>query len=195
MENDTSSWINVPNCLTILRMLLIPVFLIAYDRLPEKRYISMCVFALASATDCLDGYLARKNNQITSFGKLCDPLADKLMVLSILFCLASDGFLAPAKYEFLNNGILFTMLIKEFIMMCGSMVMLRKGVVVQANIWGKAATCLFVLGILLVFPWHGVDALYSVGHVVIVLAALTSLCALASYIFSCVKKLSALKTN
>ncbi len=195
MENDTSSWINIPNCLTILRMLLIPVFLIAYDRLPEKRYISMCVFALASATDCLDGYLARKNNQITSFGKLCDPLADKLMVLSILFCLASDGFLAPAKYSFLNMVILISMLVKEFIMMCGSMVMLQKGVVVQANIWGKTATCLFVLGILLVFPWHGADVLYSIGHVVIVLAALTSLCALASYIFSCVKKLNALKTD
>ena len=195
MENDTSSWINVPNCLTILRMLLIPVFLIAYDRLPEKRYISMCIFALASATDCLDGYLARKNNQITSFGKLCDPLADKLMVLSILFCLASDGYLAPEKYSFLNMVILISMLVKEFIMMCGSMVMLQKGVVVQANKWGKAATCLFVLGILLVFPWHGVDALHSVGHVVVVLAALTSICALISYVFSCVKKLNALKTN
>ncbi len=195
MENDTSKWINVPNCLTILRMLLIPVFLIAYDRLPDKRYISMCVFALASATDCLDGYLARKNNQITSFGKLCDPLADKLMVLSILFCLSSDGFLAPPKYEFLNDVILFAMLVKEFIMMCGSMVMLRKGVVVQANIWGKAATCLFVFGILLVFPWHGVEALYSIGHVVVVLAAITSITALVSYVISCVKKLNALKIN
>ncbi|MBQ1257246.1 MAG: CDP-diacylglycerol--glycerol-3-phosphate 3-phosphatidyltransferase [Clostridia bacterium] len=195
MENDTSSWINVPNCLTILRMLLIPVFLIAYDRLPEKRYISMCVFALASATDCLDGYLARRNNQITSFGKLCDPLADKLMVLSILFCLASDGYLAPVKYQPLNWIIMIAMLVKEFIMMCGSMAMLQKGVVVQANIWGKAATCLFVMGILLVFPWHGVEILYSVGHVVIVLAALTSFTALVSYVIDCVKKLNALKIN
>lgn len=195
MENDTSSWVNVPNCLTILRMLLIPVFLIAYDRLPEKRYISMCVFALASATDCLDGYLARKNHQITSFGKLCDPLADKLMVLSILFCLASDGYLAPVKYRAMNWVIMISMLVKEFIMMCGSMVMLQKGVVVQANIWGKAATFLFVVGILLVFPWHTNEVALSIGHVVIVLACLTSLSALAAYMISCVKKLIALKTN
>ena len=195
METDTSKWINVPNCLTILRMLLIPVFLIAYDRLPEKRYISMCVFALASFTDCLDGYLARKNNQITSFGKLCDPLADKLMVLSILFCLASDGCLAPEKYLSLNWVIMITMMVKEFIMMCGSVVMLKKGVVVQSNIWGKAATFLFVVGIILVFPWHLSGTVLTIGHVVIVLATMTSICALTSYMISCVKKLSALKTN
>ena len=195
MENDTSKWINVPNCLTIMRMLLIPVFLIAYDRLPDKRYVSMGIFALASFTDCLDGYLARRNNQITSFGKLCDPLADKLMVLSILFCLASDGCLAPEKYKPLNWVIMITMLVKEFIMMCGSMVMLKKGIVVQSNLWGKAATLLFVVGILLVFPWHSNETALSVGHVVIVLASLTSLSALFSYVFSCVKKLNALKIN
>ena len=157
--------------------------------------LKLSVFALASFTDCLDGYLARKNNQITSFGKLCDPLADKLMVLSILFCLASDGYLAPQKYAELNWVIMISMLVKEFIMMCGSMVMLQKGVVVQSNIFGKAATCLFVLGILLVFPWHGAQTVRSVGHVVIVVAAFTSLAALTSYVVSCVKKLNALKTN
>ena len=134
MENDTTKWINLPNCLTIVRMLLIPVFLIAYYQLPDQRYISMAVFALASFTDCLDGYLARKMNQITSFGKLCDPLADKLMVLSILFCLAGDGALAPAKYKPLNWIYLISMLVKEFYMLAGSMVMLKKGVVVQSNI-------------------------------------------------------------
>ena len=68
MENDTKNWVNIPNCLTIFRLLLIPVFLIAYYQLPEKRYVSLIVFATASFTDMLDGYLARKWHQITSFG-------------------------------------------------------------------------------------------------------------------------------
>lgn len=55
MENDTKNWVNIPNCLTIFRLLLIPVFLIAYYQLPEKRYVSLIVFATASFTDMLDG--------------------------------------------------------------------------------------------------------------------------------------------
>lgn len=193
MENDTTKWINLPNCLTFLRILLIPVFLIAYYQMPDKRYVSLLVFALASFTDCLDGYLARRMNQITSFGKLCDPLADKLMVLSILFCLAGDGYLAPEKYRPLNWVLLISLVCKELIMMLGSMYMLKRGVVVQANIWGKCATVLFVMGILMVFPWHEVGLLHACGRVVIFMAALTSMLALAFYAQDSVKKLRALK--
>ncbi len=195
MENDTSKWVNLPNCLTILRMLLIPVFLIAYYRLPEKRYLSMLVFAAASFTDCLDGYLARRMNQITSFGKLCDPLADKLMVLSILCCLSSDGCLAPHKWDFLNLVIPTVMIIKEFIMLAGSMYMLKRGVVVHSNFWGKAATLLFVVGIVMVFPWHASDTVLDIGQLVLVAATLISLIAMVSYIHNSVKKLNAMKTD
>jgi len=195
MENDTSKWVNLPNCLTILRMLLIPVFLIAYYQLPGQRYISMLVFALASFTDLVDGYLARRLNQITSFGKLCDPLADKLMVLSILFCLAGDGYIAPPKWKPLNWIILIVMMVKEFVMLLGSMYMLKRGVVVYANFFGKAATLLFVIGIILVFPWHASQTALEIGQVVIFIAACVSLVALVSYIRSSVKKLSELKTH
>lgn len=195
MENDTSKWVNLPNCLTIVRMLLIPLFLFAYYQLPDKRYVSMLVFALASFTDCLDGYLARRMNQITSFGKLCDPLADKLMVVSILCCLASDGYLAPHKWNALNWIIPITMIIKELIMLIGSMYMLKHGVVVHSNIWGKAATFMFVLGIILVFPWHTSDPAFDIGQLILIAAMVTSIIALVSYIFDSVKKLDALKTD
>ena len=195
MENDTTSWVNLPNFLTIVRMLLIPVFLIAYYQLPEKRYVSMLVFALASFTDMPDGYLARRLNQITSFGKLCDPLADKLMVLSILFCLASDGLLAPNRWKPLNWILLIIMLIKEAIMLAGSMYMLKRGVVVHSNIWGKAATCLFVVGIVLVFPWHSAELASDIGEVMLIIAVCVSLAALVFYILDSVKKLRSLKTN
>ena len=180
MENDTTKWVNVPNCLTILRMLLIPVFLIAYYQLPEKRYVALFVFAAASLTDCLDGYLARRLNQITSFGKLCDPLADKIMVLTLLFCMADGGYLVPDSRA-LNWAILFVMLFKELFLMTGSLFLLRRGTVVQANIWGKSATVAFVVGIVLVFPWHEIFLLRRVGQYVIGVAVALALIAMVSY--------------
>ena len=180
MENDTTKWVNVPNCLTMLRILLIPVFLIAYYQLPEARYVSLIVFAAASLTDCLDGYLARRLKQITSFGKLCDPLADKIMVLTLLFCLADGGYLVPDSRA-LNWAILFVMLFKELFLMTGSLFLLRRGTVVQANIWGKSATVAFVVGIVLVFPWHEIFLLRRVGQYVIGVAVALALIAMVSY--------------
>ena len=180
MENDTTKWVNVPNCLTILRIFLIPVFLIAYYQLPEKRYVALLVFAAASLTDCLDGYLARRLNQITSFGKLCDPLADKIMVLTLLFCLADGGYLAPNS-RVLNWGILFVMLFKELFLMTGSLFLLKRGIVAQANIWGKSATVAFVAGIAAVFPWHEIAPLRLAGQCVIAIAVALSLIAMTNY--------------
>ncbi len=195
MENDTTSWVNLPNCLTFLRILLIPVFLITYYQLPEDKYVSIIVFAAASFTDALDGYLARRLNQITSFGKLCDPLADKLMTLSMLFCLANDGFLALNEHRWLNWLLLIVVMFKELIMMIGSMYMLKRGVVVHANMWGKCATVLFVIGIVFVFPWHNIDILRECGRYIILSAVSVSMVALVSYILDSVKKLRAAKIH
>ncbi len=80
---------NLPNLLTALRMALIPVFVLVYGR--GLTALALLIFLAASLTDCLDGYLARKWNQVTPFGKLFDPMADKLLLLSVLFCLARNG--------------------------------------------------------------------------------------------------------
>ena len=85
---------NVPNCLTILRIFMVPVFVVFMlaDVLGgADRYIAGILFIAASLTDTLDGYLARKNNQITVFGKFMDPLADKLLVCSAMICLVELG--------------------------------------------------------------------------------------------------------
>ena len=79
----------IPNILTMSRLAMVPVFVILY--LNGKNYWALAVFCIASLTDCFDGMLARKLNQITSFGKLFDPLADKLMVLSALACHVALG--------------------------------------------------------------------------------------------------------
>ena len=75
MQNDDSRLVTIPNLLTLIRILLVPVFAIAFYAYPEQRYISLGIFTLASLTDGVDGYLARKLHQISSFGKLIDPLA------------------------------------------------------------------------------------------------------------------------
>ena len=80
---------NTPNKLTVLRICLIPIFIVAYltQEIPFNEYIAVAIFIFASLTDFFDGYLARKYNLITNFGKFLDPLADKLLVNSALLCL------------------------------------------------------------------------------------------------------------
>lgn len=135
----------VPNVLTIIRLVLIPVFVWAFFRVQpgEDRIVALIIFAAASLTDMLDGYLARKLNQITDFGKLFDPLADKLMVVTALFCQAYVGVFPLAAVVIVAA--------KELIMLLGGIFMLGKGVVVYSNYAGKAAMVAFILSLLLSF--------------------------------------------
>lgn len=170
---------NLPNLLTILRILLIPVFYSLYQK--GMYGCALLVFLLASFTDYLDGHLARKWNQITNFGKLADPAADKLMVLTALFSLAADNripWFAPV-----------VILCKELAMVCGSLFMLGKKVVVQANIWGKIATVCFIVSLALVFPWHGIEPLYRVGNVFVIVSTVLSVWAMIQYAIGIVKNL------
>lgn len=80
--------LNLPNLLTLVRILLIPVFIILFATpTPDQSLIAAVIFAVAAATDGLDGYIARRTGQVTKLGKLLDPIADKLLVLSALILL------------------------------------------------------------------------------------------------------------
>src|SRR3954454_6285767 len=82
--------VNVPNVLTLVRILAVPVLVVALlDETPDGDVIAAIVFALAALTDGLDGYIARRRKQVTTFGKLMDPLADKLLVIAALMALVS----------------------------------------------------------------------------------------------------------
>ena len=82
--------LNVPNVLTVLRILLVPVLIVALlDETPNGDLLAALVFAVASVTDAIDGYLARSRNAVTTFGKLMDPLADKLLIVAALVALVS----------------------------------------------------------------------------------------------------------
>ncbi len=126
---------NLPNKLTILRVIMIPVFLVflltdcAGD---ASKYIAAAVFVLASLTDMLDGRIARKYNLVTNFGKFMDPLADKLLVCSALIAFVELGYL-PA-------WIVIIIISREFIISGFRLIAADKGVVIAANYWGKFKT-------------------------------------------------------
>lgn len=126
--------LNVPNKLTIIRILLTPIFLgvILWESLPHRFLIACIVFSLGSITDAVDGHLARKNNQITNFGKFLDPIADKILTTSALLAFMSMGLC--------NIWIVMLVLVREFAIASVRMIAASNGVVIPANIWGKIKT-------------------------------------------------------
>ncbi len=132
---------HIPNILTVLRLLSIPVM--AYWMLSGKWLESLVLFVLAEFTDILDGYIARRFGFISSFGKLADPLADKLLQLTAIFLLARDGRIQIYFFCILA--------LKELAMIIGSLFFLRKDIVVSSNWIGKAAAAVLFAGIVLAF--------------------------------------------
>ena len=175
----TDVW-NIPNVLTMIRLVLVPVFAAVHRAGYPKQ--ALIIFCAASVTDALDGILARKLNQITDFGKLFDPLADKLMVLTALFCQGVAGVLPwPA---------IFIVLGKELFMVVGSMFMLGKGVVVSANYFGKTATVCFILSLILSFFHEELAAWgYRVDLILLWISVGLTLLAMGVYIFQAWGKL------
>ena len=126
---------NVPNCLTLLRILMVPVFVVfmLVDIFgAADQYIAGVIFILASITDTLDGSLARKNNQITVFGKFMDPLADKLLVCSAMICLV--------ELRLLPSWIVIIIVGREFIISGFRLIAAERGIVIAASYWGKFKT-------------------------------------------------------
>ena len=138
---------NIPNKLTVLRVLLIPVMLVVYyqddapNTLNTMSYIVAALFILASLTDYFDGYLARKRNLITTFGKFLDPLADKLLVMFALLMLLDMGFIPM--------WVVLIILAREFIVTGIRLVAVNEGNVIAASQLGKYKTAMTMFGIIL----------------------------------------------
>lgn len=148
---------NLPNKLSLLRICLIPFFVAAYF-LPYwcGSLVAVIIFALAAFTDFLDGYIARKYNLVTDLGKLLDPIADKILVCAALFCLAATNPLqgiSSGSSFFANGGyVIFAVsgtiiLARELLISAVRMIAATKGVVVQANIYGKVKTVFQVISL------------------------------------------------
>lgn len=142
---------NLPNKLTLVRILLVPFFMLfLYWDIPYHMTIALVIFALASVTDALDGKIARKYHLITTFGKFADPLADKILVLAALACLADiqTGTVLPV------NGIVVTIIAAREFMVSGlRLVTAEQGVVVAAGIWGKLKTAFTMISIVCILLW------------------------------------------
>jgi CDP-diacylglycerol--glycerol-3-phosphate 3-phosphatidyltransferase len=135
--------LNLPNVLTLLRILLVPVLVVALlDETANGDLLAAIVFALASVTDAMDGYLARTRNAITTFGKLMDPIADKLLIIAALVALVSLHRLA--------GWIAMVIIARELTVTVTRMQATQHGVVIAANWWGKAKTIVQVAAIFFV---------------------------------------------
>lgn len=143
---------NLPNKLTIFRIILVPIMVIIpflgiegrIFGIPTQWLIIDLIFIIASITDKLDGYLARKNNQVTTFGKFLDPLADKILVLSAMMMLVEMSKL-PA-------WIPIIVLAREFVISGYRLIAVEKGgKVIAASKWGKIKTVTQMLAIILAF--------------------------------------------
>ena len=125
--------VNVPNVLTVLRILLVPVVVVALlDETANGDLLAAIVFALASFTDAMDGYIARSRDAITNFGKLMDPIADKLLVIAALLSLVS--------LDRLQAWVAMVIIAREFAVTVTRLAATQQGVVIAANWWGKAKT-------------------------------------------------------
>ena len=132
--------LNLPNILTLLRILLVPVIVVALlHETANGDLLAAIVFALASVTDAMDGYLARTRNAITTFGKLMDPIADKLLIIAALVALVSLHRL-PA-------WVVMVIIARELTVTVTRMQANQQGVVIASNWWGKAKTIVQVAAI------------------------------------------------
>ena len=138
---------NTPNKLTLLRVIMIPIFMVVYMYWNVYPVISAGIFALAFLTDMLDGYLARKNNQVSNFGKIMDPLADKVLVAAAMVLLTASGIV--------NEWVTVLVLAREFAVSGIRIAAAAEGNVVAASIWGKIKTIWQFIAITIALPLSG----------------------------------------
>lgn len=170
---------NLPNKLTIFRVILIPFFvffMLAPFFEGYGNYIALAIFCVASLTDLLDGKIARKRNLVTNFGKFMDPLADKLLVCSALICLI--------ELNLIPSWIVIIIIAREFIISGFRLVASDNGVVIAASYWGKFKTVsqMFMV-IVMVFNYSlQNEILYWIGIVLMYIALALTLVSLIDYI-------------
>jgi CDP-diacylglycerol--glycerol-3-phosphate 3-phosphatidyltransferase len=143
--------LNVPNVLTVGRILLVPVLVVALlEATPHGSWVAAAVFALAAVTDTLDGYLARSRRSVTNFGKVMDPIADKLLIAAALISLVSLNRVEP--------WVAMVIIAREFAVSGLRVAAGVQGVVIPASVLGKAKTIAQVAAIFAAIAAHDADA-------------------------------------
>ena len=168
---------NLPNKLTIFRVILIPFFVVFLLLDPSNqtyRYIADAIFIIASLTYMLDGKIARKYNLVTNFGKFMDPLADKLLVSAAMICLIATGQLAA--------WIVIVIISREFIISGFRLIASDNGIVIAASYWGKFKTVFQMLMIIVLIANIQMPFFTVLGTILIYVALVLTIVSLIDYI-------------
>lgn len=164
---------NIPNMLSATRLLFVPMFIFLYF---TNKPLALILFIIACITDILDGYIARRFNMITKIGKILDPVADKLMQLSAAACLC---FAYVNDVRLLPKWAFVLILAKELTMLAGTLVLYKRGIVVPANIIGKASTV--VISICVIAMLFFGKTLIPYKDIIAIVISIGALSALMSY--------------
>ena len=167
---------NLPNKLTLLRVIMIPffvLFMLTDFAGAASKYIALAIFCVASFTDFLDGYLARRDNLVTNFGKFMDPLADKLLVCSALICLIPR----------LPAWIVLIIIAREFIISGFRLVASDNGIVIAASYWGKFKTVSHMAMVILMILDFQSHVMQFITGVVVGLGLALTIVSLVDYVW------------
>ena len=184
-------WNTIPNWLSFIRIALIPVFAVLFVQ--GHQLVAVIVMICAALTDLFDGKIARKFNQVSNLGKLLDPIADKLSQMAIVIVLLYTYWENPIKYLF------FFFIVKEVLMLLGGALLLSKGMrPTAAEIWGKVATNVFYIAMIIILAFGENGALCNVTHftlpsvvtwVLVALSAVSAMVSLLGYVPGFLKQL------
>ena len=184
-------WNTIPNWLSFIRIALIPVFAVLFVQ--GHQLVAVIVMICAALTDLFDGKIARKFNQVSNLGKILDPIADKLSQMAIVIVLLYTYWENPIKYLF------FFFIVKEVLMLLGGALLLSKGMrPTAAEIWGKVATNVFYIAMIIILAFGENGALCNVTHftlpsvvtcVLVALSAVSALVSLLGYVPGFLKQL------
>lgn len=184
-------WNTIPNWLSFIRIALIPVFAVLFVQ--GHQLVAVIVMICAALTDLFDGKIARKFNQVSNLGKILDPIADKLSQMAIVIVLLYTYWENPIKYLF------FFFIVKEVLMLLGGALLLSKGMrPTAAEIWGKVATNVFYIAMIIILAFGENGALCDVTHftlpsvvtrVLVALSAVSALVSLLGYVPGFLKQL------
>lgn len=166
---------NLPNKLTLFRVILIPFFIVALlvKTIPYNDYIALAIFIIASFTDLFDGKIARKYNLVTDFGKFMDPLADKLLVCSALICLI--------ELERIPSWMVIVIISREFIISGFRLIAADNGVVIAASYWGKFKTVFQMVAVCLLIV--NIPVLNIVTQIILYIAVVLTIVSLIDYLY------------
>lgn len=165
---------NIPNMLTVLRLILVPVYVAIFACEGEQKTVAAIIFMIASITDVLDGYIARKYNMTTKTGQLLDPLADKLMQIAVVVTMLCAG-MVPLWFVLVLAS-------KEILMILGGLFLYTKKTFVKSNVYGKLNTVVVFCAMIILLIFSETNE--ALKNVMLTLVVFTSAASIISYMYT-----------